>query len=256
MGWEDEDAVERLIEEARSLMADSYQAFLKAAQAAVDAAEGLEPANGLLEFRANFLLQSAHLFEQDYSRAFALSMRAISLSEDPQLNVGRYDGYIVLSYAICAMSAVQLPSVQAEALKIITSGIQRCKKIGGKHLLYMQHEHSKLLLHNGLYDEAATYAEQLVAEIKLAGDGHGSCDLDCYQKVYAEALGYASRSQAGIAYLNQALAENQHSWKLAMREPNCISGQATIKPRGQIARPPCRLKKMKTPCCSTPLHIS
>jgi len=214
MGWEDEVAVDRLIVEANSLVTDGGKVFLKAAQTAVDAAEGLDPANGLMEFKANFLLQSAHLFEGNYSRSFALSMRAIALSEDPELNLGPHKGCLVLTYAICAISAIELPSVQSEALKISTKGIQRCKEIGGKHLLYMQHEHSKLLLHNGLYDEAATYAEQLVAEMRLAGDDHGSCDLDCYQKVYAEALGYASSPQVGIAYLNQALAENPHSWKL------------------------------------------
>jgi len=216
MGWEDEHAVELLIEEAKGMIGDDdYEEMLKASELAAEAAESLNPRNLKLEFEGLFFVAiSLHMLNK-FSRCFAVCTRLIAMSENPALDMAGNDKLITLTYSCCAESALRLAVVSDEALRISEAGLARCRQMNDtRGLLDGGHYHTQLQLSRGEYNDALIYAEQLVAEKKLSDHSHNGCDLDCYQKVYAQSLAYASSLQAGITYLDALLLEPQQSYKL------------------------------------------
>ncbi len=214
MSFEDEQAVGLLLEETKSLVRGDYEEMEKAALSAVEAAESLQPRVVELEFEAHFYLSVSYLMQDKFSLAFSTAARVITMSETEMLDLGSKEKFIAMSYTCCAVSAVELPSVQKEALQISKRGIKRSERMGMDGLLYLKHEHSKLLMHNKEFTEAVAYAEKLVMERKLASENETACDLDCYQRVYAESLALDSSPEAGIRYLDEAIEEDPDSIKL------------------------------------------
>jgi tetratricopeptide (TPR) repeat protein len=247
MGWKDEQNVEQLIAEAGSLISDANEAR-QAAQLAVNAAESLNPANTRLKFMANFYLMVSHMLQEGYSEAFSLSVRLIAMSDTPELDLGANKHLILLTYTACAVSAVELPTVQAKALKICADGLARYEHTGGKRLLYFRHEYSKLLMANRQYSKAASYAKQLISE-KMTSPENDQCDLDCYQAVYAQALGFAFSHQKGIAYLDTIIPKYQESHKLWYARA-CLHFKA-----GNFAATLSDSNAAKLICDDTPNHL-
>ena len=194
---------------------EQYEQAESLCQSALNVLDELEEPPPASTFSLLFMLCASYYFHQKYLLAFSTGMKLIAIIEHDSLTTNLEDispQRTSFSYFLCALSALHIDRVRAHVAHLGQIGYAQCA--GYDDLLHdAGHHYSQILLSIHDYPKAMRIAEQALL-LKKHSNAKGGCTLGCYQRVYAESMGYAIHANTAIAYLDDLIQQSPEDAQL------------------------------------------